>query len=248
MQISTSKLVVPLDWDTDYFGFSVAKIVQDKVTEDELIDIFNYCRNNRIRLLEYACDSHDRSSVLLSEEYKFHFADIRLTFERFIREDEKWPAIPDGYQCVIAKSQHVSELMRMANGIYKSSRYCFDINFPQEKVKQFYSDWARKAVTGEFDNLAYLLCKGKQPVGFCTVRFEEEGVGRIALVGMDSNVSGQGLGKVLLGQTLKLMANKGVRKVEVITQGRNYVAQRLYQRAGFVTKNVQLWYHRWFDV
>jgi hypothetical protein len=34
--------------------------------------------------------------------------------------------------------------------------------------------------------------------------------------------------------------------VQVITQGRNYAAQRLYQRAGFVTRKTELWYHKWF--
>ena len=28
--------------------------------------------------------------------------------------------------------------------------------------------------------------------------------------------------------------------------GRNLAAQRLYQRSGFVTASLQLWYHRWF--
>jgi len=32
----------------------------------------------------------------------------------------------------------------------------------------------------------------------------------------------------------------------VVTQGRNLAAQRLYQRNGFVTASLQLWYHRWF--
>jgi ribosomal protein S18 acetylase RimI-like enzyme len=35
--------------------------------------------------------------------------------------------------------------------------------------------------------------------------------------------------------------------VSVVTQGRNVAAQRLYQRAGFVTASTQLWYHRWLD-
>jgi hypothetical protein len=34
--------------------------------------------------------------------------------------------------------------------------------------------------------------------------------------------------------------------VNVVTQGRNSKAQRLYERCGFLTRSVQLWYHRWF--
>jgi hypothetical protein len=35
--------------------------------------------------------------------------------------------------------------------------------------------------------------------------------------------------------------------VKTVTQGRNIPAQRTYQRCGFQTAAVQLWYHRWFD-
>jgi hypothetical protein len=35
--------------------------------------------------------------------------------------------------------------------------------------------------------------------------------------------------------------------VLVVTQGRNYAAQRLYQRNQFRTCEVQLWYHKWYS-
>ncbi len=84
------------------------------------------------------------------------------------------------------------------------------------------------------------------PIGFCTVKYEPVSCARIRLVGMDSAYGGRGLCEVLLSMTLRALADQGVRYVQVVTQGRNYAAQRLYQRAGFVTKKTELWYHRWF--
>jgi ribosomal protein S18 acetylase RimI-like enzyme len=37
-----------------------------------------------------------------------------------------------------------------------------------------------------------------------------------------------------------------IAKVNVVTQGRNVRAQRLYQKSGFATDSVMLWYHKWF--
>jgi hypothetical protein len=31
----------------------------------------------------------------------------------------------------------------------------------------------------------------------------------------------------------------------VVTQARNVPAQRLYQKCGFITRSVELWFHRW---
>jgi dTDP-4-amino-4,6-dideoxy-D-galactose acyltransferase len=36
-----------------------------------------------------------------------------------------------------------------------------------------------------------------------------------------------------------------MRSVTGATQGRNIVMQRLFQKCGFVTRSVELWYHRW---
>ena len=44
---------------------------------------------------------------------------------------------------------------------------------------------------------------------------------------------------------LDWFATQGVEKVTVVTQGRNGAAQRLYQRCGFVTGSIHLWYHKW---
>jgi hypothetical protein len=40
---------------------------------------------------------------------------------------------------------------------------------------------------------------------------------------------------------------RGASVLTVATQARNIAAQRLYQRAGFLTSSVRVWYHRWFE-
>ena len=47
--------------------------------------------------------------------------------------------------------------------------------------------------------------------------------------------------------TCDALRRSSARRITVVTQGRNARAQRLYQRAGFVTESVRLWFHRWFD-
>jgi dTDP-4-amino-4,6-dideoxy-D-galactose acyltransferase len=47
--------------------------------------------------------------------------------------------------------------------------------------------------------------------------------------------------------SLGWFAQHGCDRVQVVTQGRNLAAQRLYQRAGFLTADLKLWYHKWYQ-
>jgi len=54
-------------------------------------------------------------------------------------------------------------------------------------------------------------------------------------------------GKSLLLVALDWFASQGAKEVRVVTQGKNIAAQRLYQRCGFVIRDLQLWYHKWYS-
>ena len=125
-------------------------------------------------------------------------------------------------------------------------QHFFDLNFPRDKVRRFYQDWVSKAIHGTFDDQAYVLRRNGDPAGFCTVKFEPVSCARIRLVGLEPRYRGRRLGPIMVMHTLKALAEKGIKYVQVVTQGRNYAAQRLYQKSGFLTKKTELWYHRWF--
>jgi dTDP-4-amino-4,6-dideoxy-D-galactose acyltransferase len=69
---------------------------------------------------------------------------------------------------------------------------------------------------------------------------------RIGLVGVAADQQGKGVGRSLVFGALAWFHKAGSKEVEVATQGRNLEAQRLYQRCGFLTSRVSVWYHKWF--
>jgi ribosomal protein S18 acetylase RimI-like enzyme len=72
--------------------------------------------------------------------------------------------------------------------------------------------------------------------------------GQIGLVGVSPEARGQGIGKNLVMGALDWFKTQGADKVTVITQGNNRAAQRLYQQCGFLSHDLQLWYHKWYPV
>ena len=236
-----------LEWDTEFFGFPVAQVTSDHLSEQDLENVLNFCRSNSVRLLQFKCDSNDRDSVLLAEANGFHFADVRITMKRGINNDFVPNRLPKGIGFRIAEQPDIDRLTDLADGIYLHSRYYFDRNFDGERVREFYRDWVRKAVEGTFDDEACLLCENNRPFAFCTIRFGEPRGARIGLVGMDPSYAGRDLARVLVTNSLAAIAARDVRTVDVVTQGRNYPAQRLYQKAGFLTSWAEIYYHLWFN-
>ena len=67
----------------------------------------------------------------------------------------------------------------------------------------------------------------------------------IGVLGLNQDYTNLGLGKYMLNKVIEALYGDGVTYIDVVTQGRNYGAQRLYQRCGFVTRSTELWYHEW---
>jgi len=73
------------------------------------------------------------------------------------------------------------------------------------------------------------------------------GLGRIGLVGAGAEARGRGVARALVLAALSWFRSRGSERVQVTTQGRNIAAQRLYQRCGFLTHSVSLYYHKWYS-
>jgi len=234
-----------LDWDSNFFGINIGYISCLRLTPNIENHVKDFVRKENIDMIEYLCNCHDRKSVITAEKNGYSFVDIRLTFEQFLRE-KKVVTVPQGYFIRKASHQDIDMLRKIARTIYKLSRYYYDSNFDPTKVSEFYSNWVEKAVLGTFDDYAYVLCQEQEPAGFCSVKEVASNVAKIGLFGMAPTYSGKGLAQYFLDLILQELKEKGFSYVEVVTQGRNYGAQRLYQRSGFITRSTELWYHKWF--
>lgn len=240
-----AELITKLEWDSDFFGFNVAFLSCMHLTDTIYWRIDRFIQDEEIRLVEYLCNCHDARSVRVAEAHGFHFTDIRLEFTRSIR-NEAGAEPPEGLRFARAEERHIEELRRIAHGLYTDSRYHFDENFPSDRVVEFYKSWVEKGVKGEFDHECWSVFDGDVPVAFCTIRFTSTDTARIGVVGSDAGYRGKGLGKRLLHHVFAMLEEKGMTSLDVVTQGRNYAAQNLYQSVGFRTKNTQLWYHKWY--
>jgi len=240
------ELVSIMRWDSDFFGYPVGFLGCRRLTPAIQRLVGNFTSTHRVVLLEYLCNCHDRLSVQTAEQAGYSFVDIRLTLEHALRQAPA-AALPAGTRVIRAESSHIPVLRQMASELYLDSRYFFDPHFDRAKVKEFYESWIEKAVLGKFDDYCLLLVReGSAPLAFCTIRKGRPKTANIGLFGVGPDAQGGGVAGPFLNHVLGRLHAEGLEMVEVVTQGRNYRAQRVYQRCGFVTKTTELWYHKWF--
>jgi ribosomal protein S18 acetylase RimI-like enzyme len=108
-----------------------------------------------------------------------------------------------------------------------------------------YETWTEKSCNGYADTVLVAEIEDL-PVGYIACHLLDEINGQIGLVGVGSDYQGRRLGQDLLNASLRWFAEMGREQVIVATQGRNVIGQRMYQKCGFLTRSLQLWYHRWF--
>ncbi len=178
-----ANLIVKLEWDSDFFGYPVAFLSCRELTESIIHRSEQFIKNNKIRLIEYLSNCHDRRSVLLAEKYGYNFVDIRLKFEKRISESYQVD-LPEGVTFGLAEERHIAELEKQSSDLYLDSRYFFDEHFDRDKINEFYSNWLSKAVNGQFDDECFCLFQNDKPIGFCTVKYKHGDSASIRLFGL----------------------------------------------------------------
>lgn len=239
-----------LEWDSKFFGFPVAQICSNRLNKNSLQEVLNFCQKNEVKLLQFKCDAHHRQSVLLAEKNNFHFADVRITLAKKLTIENSYvDKLPNKISFRLGDNSDIPVLKDIVTDIYTNSRYYFDTNFPRNDVHGFYRNWIEKSVIGNFDDFVWVLCNDDIPIACCSILYDSSRLSAtIGLFAVDDKMSGKGLGNLLLSKVLSTLSSEGVKKVSVVTQGRNYGAQRLYQRAGFQSEKMEIYYHCWFDI
>jgi ribosomal protein S18 acetylase RimI-like enzyme len=145
-----------------------------------------------------------------------------------------------------ARQEDTHSLEHIARSNYRDTRFYFDINFPRDLSDLLYETWIKLSCEGYADEVLVAELDSV-PIGYVSCHLDTDSrTGRVGLLGVSNRARGRGIGRALVFSALEWFSAQGMQEINVVTQGRNYAAQRLYQRCGFLTQNVQFWYHKWF--
>jgi ribosomal protein S18 acetylase RimI-like enzyme len=242
-----------LAWDSAFFGRRIARVTGHRLNPDRLAGIQDWCVRQEIDCLYFLADADHDETVTLAEQNDFHLVDVRLTFMRTLFTPASFQTTePDAGQAVEIRPAHASDIASLetiARTAHADTRFYYDRQFAASQCAHLYATWIRRSYEG-FASQVLVAETDVRAVGYitCTLDSGNATLGQIGLVGVDGSARGRGVGPALLRGSLQWFVDQGVQQVRVVTQGRNVTAQRMYQRCGFVTHSVQMWYHRWFPM
>jgi RimJ/RimL family protein N-acetyltransferase len=240
-----------LDWDTRFWGFSVARVKRERIERAAMRAIDAWCWEHAIRCLYFLADDTDPTPHHAPESCGFRLVDIRTTL---VYRQGRSQCSPPAAGITIRDSRpaDVPMLRLIARHSYDATRFFRDPNFPRERCHRLYETWIARSCYGYAD-VVLVAERAGRPIGYLSCHLAREatrGVGRagsIGLVGVSAEARGTGVGQALVAAGLDWFAARGVERVDVVTQGENRVAIRLYERCGFTLASAQRWYHKWYQ-
>ncbi len=242
----SSPVLTYLPWDSAHFGFRIARAVSRRLNAGACRELLVACQDQAIDCLYFLADAADQETVSTLQANSFDLVDIRLTLAgRF----NNIPTIAQAENVLfrLGHEDDLSALIPIARTSYLHSRFYVDRRFGSGKASQMYQTWLQKSFTTDFANAVVVAELDDLPVGYVTCHLNSPaGEGNIGLVGLADSARGMGCASGMLQYAIRWFHEGGFDRCNVVTQGRNISAQKLYQRCGFVTRSVELWFHKWF--
>lgn len=232
-----------LDWDSAFFARRIARLEGSRLTPELVEDALTWSKTHGVDCLYFLAGADDPETVRIAEDHGFRQVDVRVTLRARL---ENAPArSPQAVTRAFAAAD-LPALRALARVSHRDSRFYADPNFPRSRCDDLYETWIDKSCHGYADAVLVAEDAGAA-VGYVSCHLTEGDTGQIGLFAVDAAHRGRGLGGALVTAALSWFAARSAGTVTVVTQGRNVAAQRLYQRGGFATDAVQLWYHKWLS-
>lgn len=236
-----------LEWDSEFFGCRIARYDKNSLSPHDLPAIDAWCKEARIDCLYFLADASSSESAETAQRAGFGFKDLRVTYEwrSSIAARGVDPRVGAEVGVRTFAENDLLELVRIARGAHTDTRFFFDMRFDPARAALLYEIWIRQACGGDADAV-FVGESGGIPAGYLSCHLTAPSAGHIGLAAVDRAQHGQGIGRAMIDHALGWFRDHAVSHITVVTQGRNVAAHRFYQSAGFLTKTVECWYHKWF--
>lgn len=233
-----------LKWDSELFNKEICRINHDKLDQDQLIRCVEWAKSKNIDCVYYLIDSSDVTYVNIAEKNGFNFIDFRMTLNIDLNNNDFEKSKINSTQYIReANSFDTLKIKALARLNHTESRFFKDNNFDKSKSEKLFELWIDRN-TGSESSIIIISEFESDISGYIALSYQDN-IGVIELIGVDPKYRGKGLGVNLILSALEWFKFKNIYNINVVTQGTNIPALRMYSKCGFSPIQSKSWYHLW---
>lgn len=234
-----------LEWDSDFFGYGVGRILPSRLTPEELKATLESMKSENVTLVYWPSDPEDPGSQEAARRCGGFLADRKVTYvvdlERISDQltEEKNKAIREYTD---GRTNDELDALAIRSGIH--SRYKVDPNIGDAQFEKLYKLWILGSVNGTLAEKVFVFMDEGKIAGMVTVGMKN-GRGEIGLIAVHESMRGRSVGVHLTRAAQKWAVARGCRHAQVVTQGNNPAACKLYEKCGYHIESTVNYYHIW---
>lgn len=223
-------------FDTDVFGFNVAKI-HNIDSEEYLKDLILDFTTEKIKYATYRIEANSLKLILAMQRYGFVLVDGIIALET------------ESYQGKIdehvreASSKDLEALKKITLGLFLLSRVYNDPLISNKSGDEFFLRWVENSVKRNAADSVLVWEEDKKILGYITLQKK----GQIPLIGVSKEARGKGIGKKMVFSSFAKFSEWKVNKIRIETQISNIPALRMDLDCGFKPVNSYLTL-RWANI
>jgi len=230
-----------LAWDSNFFGFKVAKISYKVFNIKELNQILELLRKEGFMLVYYSSLNVLSDDKLLLK-YNGQLVDEKVTFFKQVNVSLSDDRAISNFELNYPTPQMIN--LGIESGVY--SRFKLDSRISNDKFEALYKLWVINSVNKSIANSVLVYEDSNQTLGLVTLAKKKD-VANIGIIAVDSNLRGKGIGRKLMIAAENWTYNNSCSKIKVVTQGFNKPANKLYNRCGYSIEKTEFFYHFWLN-
>lgn len=229
-----------LNWDSNFFNIKVSRINEIISDQVQLENILIELKRLGIELSYYSAPNPLDNFELPSDFYEFNLVDKKTTYLKKIEKVDIHNKLVSEYDADYPDDKLIN--LAIQSGIY--SRFNVDKKIGRKNYEKLYEEWIINSVNKKLAKKVLVYKEESGIIGFITLGVKNM-IADIGIIAVDSDYRGQGIGKILMAAAENWFANNHYNQIQVVTQGDNLPACKLYETSGYKVTRMEYFYHLW---
>jgi dTDP-4-amino-4,6-dideoxy-D-galactose acyltransferase len=232
--------IEPLAWDSQFFGYPIARIVLDQNGCEKLEKLFKELTSGNFHLTYFFVPPVEKEINKNVIKKGGVLVDQKTVFLKTTEKQNSFSHHISEFQG-LAMNESLKKLILQSG---KYSRFHIDKYFVNNEYEKLYTEWLRKSINKSIALKILVAKNGSEIVGITTLGKKKDSAD-IGLVAVDEKFRGQGIGNDLIRFSDNVAHDMGFPKIKVVTQLQNKSACKLYEKSGFHIESITNVYHYW---